>query len=235
MSEVTSKSITVEDTNWIEKILEYLEDYDLLIIGGISGEYFPGFKGLKTDKRISSEADCSVARIRSNLQSPKSVLTQEEKLEFSCEEYLEPENFRYNIQVRDKDELFLRISEEFANHRSSLTEEIKKSFWEREKIQNTYIENEIAFPHGITDAVDNTRLKIFVLENPVSYTDTGEEIRICVATMGPPGERKIHLRLIGHLSSLFVEEDLKTELLDDTSPEEILRTISKNPLVEERG
>jgi len=225
MCERPSQALTVSPDEWEDAVLERAEDADLLLIGGLSDQSFDGFNSESRANEIIEKVECSVARIRSNLQSPRSVL---KRIEFEGEipsrEITRRDELVSRIAVENKEDLFKVMAEELATEGVHATF-IEEQLWKREEVDNTYIGKGVAFPHAIVDQLQSTQGKVFLLEESVEYADDGGEVDLVTALVGPTDERRYHLSIIGQFSQLLVDDNVKDLLLNSDDPEARLRRI----------
>ncbi|MFB6355475.1 MAG: PTS sugar transporter subunit IIA, partial [bacterium] len=205
---------------WTESVIEMTQEADLLIIGGLTNETFEGFAGKDYGEEIAQEAHCSVGRVRSNLAEPQSVMKKREKQESELDHIIEHDEGVVRMEVEDKEELFKRIASEFEGEQVN-RDEILDALWSRESEQDTYIEDQIAFPHGIVPDLETTQVLLVILSSPVSYNNHGDQAKICVCTVGPPGDRQTHLEIIGSMAELFARTSMKQELLSSGNTSDI--------------
>ncbi len=225
MCEAPSQALSVPPDEWTESVLERAGEADLLVVGGLSEGTDQGFDSRARARRIIQEVSCSVARVRSNLQSPQSVLKKQESLEDEwVDRLVAQDDFVLELNVEDKESLFERIAEDLAAG-SRDPDTLEQALWDRENIQNTYVEHGVAFPHGIVDALDRTLVRVYVTNGPIPYTEAGDGARLFAVTMGPPSDRRTHLGIIGHLSRRFVQHEIPNRLEESARPVDVVRTI----------
>jgi amino acid transporter/mannitol/fructose-specific phosphotransferase system IIA component (Ntr-type) len=213
MCSVKTHSETISAEHWVDEVVSRTQASDLLVVGGLSNERYEQFPSKRYGEQIIDDAECSVARIRSTLQSPQSVLQKygEDFDEGELREQFEGLNYEREVEIEDKSELF----EQLGDFTPEQSDEVEKALWDRENIQNTYLENGVAFPHALLESFDRTGLYFVVPESPFEYAEDGEEAEVVVAIVGPTEERHLHLELIGKLTEMFVEGELKEVLLEE--------------------
>lgn len=216
--EANTELISID--NWDEKLIERSHSLDLILMGDRKENSL-----FKPDKLVSSRTrrnfECNYARIRSNLQMPKSVLYSEDKPKTDVNEFLEKSGIVTEFEASDKSELFDKFSSKVHTD-SALKQEILDSLWERENLQNTYVQNGLAFPHGISNRLNETHLLIAPLDPPVSYTESGDKVNLCVVLIGPPDDRQTHLEIIGSLSQKILGDNLMSQLNEASDPVQFL-------------
>jgi len=234
MCSVSSNGELIDAEEWVSTVVERTGDVDLLIIGGLLEEPFPGFDGQEMGRIITEHAECSVARIKSSLRSPRSVFSREEqfnvtkKTEKALHEHLQLGDICTDWDVDGKGDLFKEIARHLTGERRE-QKEIESNLNERERIQSTYIGKGIALPHAIVESMEETKLLISVLPEPVPYSDDGEDqVRICLAIIGPASDRQEHLELISNVSDWLMQVEVREFLLSGASSEEIYRKVREH-------
>ncbi len=237
MCSSTCETETLSEENWMETAIERTRDADILILGGLTDEQFPSLTGYDPGQELAERAHCSVARIQSSLQNPRTVFTTRDAVEGDDEsveeplpdsllmEYLDRNCIYTDWSPEDKSDLFSKISVQLTTEQVS-SEAVEAALWRRENVQSTFIDEKIAFPHAIIESYDTTRLLLVLLDRPVEYTDEGDLAQICIAIVGPPSERQTHLALIGQITNLFMDRNLKEYLLDHTDPDKIFQHLT---------
>ncbi|MGM0381656.1 MAG: amino acid permease, partial [bacterium] len=220
-SPAEAEKIPVE--NWVEGVLALLNREDLLVVGGLSADSFPHFSGKSRAEEIIERSECNVARVISNLRSPQTVMKRDRKNTVELADYFQDDSVVEKINASSKDSFFRQISEVISEETKVNPEKIEEALKTRERAQDTYIEDGLAFPHGILNGVDKTYLRIVVFAPPLDYTEEGKEVELCVVTVGPPDDRLTHLEIIGKMTRLLVENNLKEKLLNRTDKLAVLQ------------
>jgi amino acid transporter/mannitol/fructose-specific phosphotransferase system IIA component (Ntr-type) len=222
MCQVPAESEMIPVDDWIDGVLEHLKDADLLLIGGLTHETFEDFSEKKYVEEIIEESECNVARVLSNLRTPQSVMKKArgEKLDLSY--YFKDDSVVLKLDADNKTDLFEKIARDLSETTDVAPEKFEEALLKRERVQNTYIENGVAFPHGILNGVEKTFLKVVLLENSVEYTEDGDRVNLCVVTAGPPDDRQTHLQIIGQMAQLLVEDNVREKLLSTDDPASVL-------------
>jgi amino acid transporter/mannitol/fructose-specific phosphotransferase system IIA component (Ntr-type) len=226
MCRVSTTARRIPEDEWEEQVLEAASEHDLLVVGGLSHQTFPGFDAIEHARSIVEESPCSVARVRSNLRSPRTVLGKRKGQINDLSTWLYQDNLVTKLEVDSKEQLFKRIGEEVSRDYEGLSPAtITDALWDRERQQNTYIENKIAFPHAIVDDVQRTELRFFVLDEPIPYTEDEKKASVCVVTIGPPDDRRVHLEIIGQTTELLSDRELRQTLADPDMSERSIEAL----------
>ena len=203
--------------------------YDMLITVEEAAPAWRKNFGLGADL-LHVASSCSVLR----LQSPR-TLGHERFTEESSElksnkllmrDVLLDQCVQLQVKASKKEELFQLIARSFANEVKDIQPmEVSKALWERERTQNTAVGEGVALPHATLPNLDGTYLGIFTLQNPIRYgSPDAEDVDVCFATIGPPGERNKHLQVLAAISR-FVRKPTLLESLRQLRAREELSTI----------
>lgn len=223
---VPSRTKMIASPDWLEQVVELSAGTDLLILGDLTNQSFPWNRQESPSTVLARQVESSVARVHSSLRSPRTVMRMQEDGDFSLLDYLSEENVFTGLIPDDKRDLFGEIARSMADENIG-AEQLEEAMWSREEIQSTYIERGVAMPHGIVEDLEGTRMAVFVLDEPVSYTEDGDRVRICVVTLGPPSDRQTHLRIIGEMAELFVRYEVRDRMLEVRDAASLLSLIEE--------
>ena len=130
-----------------------------------------------------------------------------------------------------------RTKEEVLNHLVSLIDrtgmvrdrsKVYSVITEREKIMSTGIGKGFAFPHAKTDAVADTVAALVTLKEPVEYQSLdGLPVSIVFMLVGRENAVGVHLRLLSRVSRLMNSDTFRHQLLQSTSPEQVIELIAE--------
>jgi mannitol/fructose-specific phosphotransferase system IIA component (Ntr-type)/nucleotide-binding universal stress UspA family protein len=217
----SARSVTPEE--WVNAVLERTSEADLLLVGGLTDEAYENFNAKSRANEIINRTECSVARVRSNIRTPQSVLHEYDQLGSSFGEHV-PENNTpaSRLSVDDKEELFRAVAEDLAP-KTVGADTVEDSMWEREEKQSTYCEGGIALPHSFVDSMDMTITKIYVLDESIKYDQEGSGVDIVAVTIGPSSTRGEHLTIIGQLSKELAHSAFRKKLRESEDPNQIIR------------
>jgi amino acid transporter/mannitol/fructose-specific phosphotransferase system IIA component (Ntr-type) len=225
MCQCDTSSKVVTATDRVAQLTHLTASFDLVLIGAPPERSLWGmvFGDKETDTAMA-EAVCSVLRLttppRTTHQVPAAALVEAE-VHPTAARFLAAKAVRTRLAVRRKDALFTAISEGFADAVAPdiSAQEIETAFWSREMMQNTAIGEGVALPHATIASADRTYLGIFTLAHPLDFQAfDGQPVQICLATLGPPGERETHVRLLATLARLIMKTDLIKELKTAAQP-----------------
>ncbi|MFB6347631.1 MAG: amino acid permease [bacterium] len=209
----------IDESEWETTIVERSTETDLILFGGRKQDTFFSDDEL-VNSSIQQQLECNYARVRSSLKSPKTVLSSERNDTLEIDDFLKNEGELLRVSPVDKEELFEEISNSLGDNKS-MVERSKQSLWAREDIQNTYVDEGIAFPHAVFEDLDRTIFRIVIVDPPVDYTANNEEVSLCIATLGPPADREKHLTVLRRLART-VKNGAKENLLDARNYDEAL-------------
>ncbi len=207
-SPVRHRSIPVD--RWVENVVEAGEQADLLLVGGLEHVAFPDVHAEDLRDEITERISCSLGRVESTLENPRSILDRDRFTGEETNKHFEDAVALTRLSTGSKESLFQQLADLLAEGDESASD-VEEAFWERERIQNTYLVGGLAFPHAVCDALPETRYKIVVLNQPVEYTDDGRDVRLVVAVAGPPEDRQKHLTTIGTVSALLCQDSYRLD------------------------
>lgn len=106
--------------------------------------------------------------------------------------------------------------------------EYKNEILERERKSTTGIGDGIAIPHAKTKAVKKTCLAAGISKSGIDYESLdGSPANLFFMIATPDGTNDTHLEVLSRLSTLLIDNNFKTLLLNATSVEEFLSLIDK--------
>jgi fructose-specific phosphotransferase system IIA component len=105
-----------------------------------------------------------------------------------------------------------------------------KCLLEREKKMSTGMHNGLAIPHGKTDSVDSLVAAIGILREGVDFESMdGELSRIFILTVSPANRAGPHIQFLAEISRLLNRSDVRQQLLDAKTAEEIHEIMTASP------
>ncbi len=134
-----------------------------------------------------------------------------------------------NGVAHDKEEVISKMVDLMANNGNIINkEEYKRVVMEREKEGTTGIGEGIAIPHGKTDAVSKPGLAAMVVPNGVDFDSLdGQPAKLLFLIAAPNTKDNIHLDVLSRLSTLLMDIEFRTALLDAKTPKEFLTCIDR--------
>lgn len=98
------------------------------------------------------------------------VAKKEERLDISCYSLLNPEMMIMQSDLTDKEEI-LKVMTGKLEEAGYVTKNYYKTVLEREKMTTTAIGNGVAIPHGYAAGVNQSKVCICTLKNPIRWND----------------------------------------------------------------
>jgi len=228
-----SETLILRGRNEFSTIGKATVDFDLLVTSGDPwGNVWTRFFGSARD-RLTENAGCSVLRLLTpRAQTHEAFSPQELKTDgrkHDLLQFISPEFMGMNLELTKKEALFEYFSKTFAKLVEQAEEgDIVDALWKREKIQNTAIGNGIALPHATLPNVDQTYLGIFSTQKPIDYQSPDERgVEFFFITIGPSGDRQIHLLLLATLSKLVLQTPLLEKLKKAKNAQEVMATLKE--------
>jgi|SRR5690625_745959 len=104
---------------------------------------------------------------------------------------------------------------------------------EREKMNSTAFEFNIAIPHGKSGVVNEPFISYLSVKQPINWDDDGNNEVKYMFLIGVPeeGGSQIHLKYISEVSKKLLDEDFRRELFNSETVEQaydLLSSINKN-------
>lgn len=107
-------------------------------------------------------------------------------------------------------------------------QEYTKVVMEREKEGTTGIGEGIAIPHGKSEVVTKPGLSAMVVPDGVEFASLdGKPVKLLFLIAAPNTKDNIHLDVLSRLSTLLMDTEFRTALLDAKTPEEFLTCIDR--------
>ena len=99
---------------------------------------------------------------------------------------------------------------------------------DRERKMSTGMKHGIAIPHGKSPSIHDLVACIGVSDAPVEFDALDHEpCKIFIMTLSPVEKTGPHLQFLAEISLLFKSAEKRQEILNASSPEEILRVLSE--------
>lgn len=107
-------------------------------------------------------------------------------------------------------------------------EKYKQTVLKREEEGTTGIGEGIAIPHGKSDAVSKPGLSAMVVPNGVEFNSLdGQPVKLLFLIAAPNTKDNVHLDVLSRLSTLLMDTEFRTALLNAKSPKEFLACIDR--------
>ena len=106
--------------------------------------------------------------------------------------------------------------------------EFKKAIIAREELSTTGIGDGIAIPHGKTNAVKKASLAAAICKNGVDYDSLdGAPTKLFFMIAVPDNSDNLHLEVLARLSTILMDENFRSKLIDCKDKDEFLKLIDK--------
>lgn len=115
-----------------------------------------------------------------------------------------------------------------ASSRVSDGEQFIQCILEREELGSTGIGHGVAIPHSRTEAVEGFVISFGRSQNGIEFNALdGEKVNLVFLMGANPQELNLYLRLLAELSKLLMEESFRRDLLEATTPKEVIEIFKK--------
>ncbi len=210
LCELPTHSEIIREPDDVAALVHASARFDLLITGTTTDQALRSMFVAAPEERVTEAAHCAVLQLRAPQRSIHGEMIEEAPNPSNA--VPEPVAARTKVDIRGKDQLFGEIARVFdlASPRI-VADTLEPLLWERERTQNTAVGHGVAIPHAVVPGLLYTKFIVLVLDQPVQYDETGTEVDVVLALVGPPSEREAHLRLLAQLARML----LTTQLLDD--------------------
>ncbi len=206
--------------------------YDLLVMGAPADRTrLRRIMGSPKDK-LTRRASCSVLwlktpRSQSHLSFEMDFARDHQ--EFDLVQHLQAPLIKAHLDVKTKEALFKRVSQMFAEQMDGLvTEDFSKAFWEREQMQNTAVGNGVALPHATVSSAQELQSAVAIIttSEPIDYgVSSGEKVDVFFFTIGAPGDRQTHLKILSAIAHLNFDESIMSRIRQANSDEDLWQVL----------
>ena len=217
----------------VRTLAELSVQYDLLIMGGPPDRRLGDlFRGTLSDK-LTRAATCSVLLLKtprvSTHESVPKPMRKSAPAAGRLVDFLDESCVEARIEATTKNALFAHFAEKFSGLLPDSTpKEIEEALWERERTQNTAIEAGMALPHATVASADRAYLGVFTTSEPVDYkAPDGKPVDVFFVTLGPPGERATHLRILARISERVLHSSLLDQLREASDPALLIQALAE--------
>ena len=125
----------------------------------------------------------------------------------------------FDLEKMDKESVIRLAGEKLLEHKL-ISKEYIESMLEKEKTDDTYIGNNIAIPHGLSDAkkyVKKSGIVILHFRNSIDYD--GRDVNIVIGIAGQDGD---HLEILAEIAVNLSSEEKVKKLINSKTEEEFL-------------
>ncbi|MDY3828677.1 MAG: fructose PTS transporter subunit IIA, partial [Clostridium sp.] len=145
---------------------------------------------------------------------------------------LKKDGIALNVKMNDKNQA-IDFLVDLHNKVGNLSnkEEYKKGIVAREEMGSTAIGEGIAIPHAKNSGVKKPGLVAMTVPNGVDYDSMdGEPSNLFFMIAAPEKGSDVHLEVLSRLSTLLMDEEFRTELLNAKNVNEFLNIIDKKEI-----
>ena len=144
-------------------------------------------------------------------------------------ELLKRDGIALNVSVLSKSEAIDKLVDlMYGTGNLSDKEAYKEGIWDREKLGSTGIGEGIAIPHAKVAAVKKPGLAAMVVPDGVDYDSMdGEVAKLFFMIAAPAGGNDVHLETLSRLSTMLMDPDFQSDLINAKSVDEFLDFIDK--------
>ncbi|MCL2601484.1 MAG: PTS sugar transporter subunit IIA [Treponema sp.] len=142
---------------------------------------------------------------------------------------LTKDTIRLNLKGTTKEEIvnelldILTVAKKIDDRGAAYT-----AIMDRERKMSTGMKHGIAIPHGKSPTINNLVACIGVSEAPVDFDSLDHEpCRIFIMTLSPLEKTGPHLQFLAEISLLFKSSEKRREIINASTPEEVLRILSE--------
>jgi len=100
---------------------------------------------------------------------------------------------------------------------------VRADVFAREELMTTGVGKGLALPHARTAGVTAPVAAFAVTREPVPWeADDGRPVRLVTLLLAPEGEGSLHVRLLGRISRLLIDDAVRTRLLEAATDADVL-------------
>lgn len=107
-------------------------------------------------------------------------------------------------------------------------EAVRSAIFEREQVMSTGVGKGLGLPHAKTPAAMETVAAFATTEDPVDFGSIDDTpVRLVLLLVGPESDKSQHIKILGRISRLVSRDTIRQDLIDASSPEDVLRILKK--------
>lgn len=145
-------------------------------------------------------------------------------------DFISEKNIVMNLDAHSQDEAIEQLSEILKkNGNISSTDEFYNDVLKRESMTTTGIGNNIAIPHGKSDAVIDTTMMFAKNKTSLEWNSLdGSKVNIIfLMAVSPETQGNAHLKMLANLSGRLMDDNFVSDIKKARTIEEILNLIKK--------
>ncbi len=150
----------------------------------------------------------------------------------NIEQYLSPDLVCLDLKAHTHRDLFKEMLHNLEK-KGCIEEpdQVEKLLLKRERLSSTGIKGGFAIPHAYLDQIQHSLLAIGLSKRGVDFqTGDREPVHVVFLLLGPSSEKGLHVRLLACLSRIVSSENLCENLLQATSPEQVVDLLKQKPV-----
>ena len=135
-----------------------------------------------------------------------------------------------DMESTTKEETIRQLGEVLTNNGLVNNKEAYiQSVLEREEHSTTGIGNNIAIPHGKSEAVSEPAIVFARLKQPIDWQSLDEEPVFVVILLAIPESQKgdTHLRILSEIAMKLMDDDITAQLKTETDKQQIAKLLSE--------
>jgi fructose-specific phosphotransferase system IIA component len=104
--------------------------------------------------------------------------------------------------------------------------DVLKAVLDREAVMSTGVGDEVAIPHGKSEAAPAIVVALGIAKNPVEFQSMDDRpVRLIWLLVGPPDQTGPHLKALSRISRLMHKSEFREQLLSAKNSKDALNTI----------
>ncbi|MDY0360240.1 MAG: PTS sugar transporter subunit IIA [Desulforegulaceae bacterium] len=143
--------------------------------------------------------------------------------------YILPEFIIMDLESRDKKAVLEELSKPLSAYSKIENDELVKILLERERLGSTGIGSGIAIPHGKVKGLDSLMIGFGLSKNGVNFESMDDKPAfIFFVIVTPEDSTGDHLRVLAKISKLLRDNNLRDQIKNASSYEDIIQIINEN-------
>lgn len=133
------------------------------------------------------------------------------------------------LHAADRDSVIKELLRPLAEHGIVDSEaECLDSILKRERRMSTGVGKGVALPHGLSERVTDVVMVLGISPEGIDFKAVdGALCHIFVLLISPADQPQKHLKLLTRLTKLLSDGELRSALIETTTPEEVIGTLRK--------
>ncbi|NBC84642.1 MAG: PTS transporter subunit EIIA [Bacteroidetes bacterium] len=140
---------------------------------------------------------------------------------------LSPDRIRIGLPGTSKADVINALVDVLAGHPAiDSIETVRRAIFSREEMMSTGVGKGLGLPHAKTDAAQETIAAFATTESPVEFGAIDDEpVHLLLLLVGPEADKSHHIKILGRISRLVSRDDLRSDLRDAASADDVLRLL----------